>query len=317
MDKGEQISLLKECRVCYYKIEQNRGLICQHIFCAECVEQLLLKEEGRGVHCPLCRTFCPKEFIRKSPLVREVIELLENINLNTRESARSSNIAKLDLKDTCAEHMIELECYCVDCKKIICTKCIGQHHRRHDIQTLDKALADINKEADNYLRGLKDKSSILLENRSVTRQKIDQVQQVKDNEIKRIKEQAERKIERIDQDEKSLIAEVEKQTGTVLDALKEEQQYQDSKITSIETLEVWATTVSANITGSNAIKEFHDGLIEQLKIASQSPIPGAKEAPEYNIKFMPNVFNKPENCIGTLTFASEVGYSHRTGIKNL
>jgi hypothetical protein len=220
-----------------------------------------------------------KDFIKQITLLKDVTKSLGNIDINRAVEylGTVSNIAKLDKNDTCPQHGLELECYCMDCDKILCAKCTVREHRSHEIQALEESLAYKTKEADNYEEISKIKSSAMQENQFTTQKNIDQVHKAKANTMRCIKDQADKLRKTIDKDEKVLIAKVEQQTKQVLDILHGEKNKDDREITS--------------------------------------HIPDKPEAGLYYQQFTPSVFNLPENIIGDVTFnGSNASNIPETGI---
>jgi hypothetical protein len=218
------------------------------------------------------------------------------------------------MNDTCHEHQSPLEYCCLDCKKILCARCVVRDHRPHEIQSLEETLADITKEINICLQHLNQKSLRVRENQTVTVSKIDQVKEAKASLIICIKQHADHLRKQIDEDEQVLITKVEQQTGKILDSLNDEKCLHDRELTSLETLEAWATTITQNVNGSKAVEEFHGGLLERLKASRLSPIPDKSTASQYKSKFTPSVLIQPENIIGDATLEN-TGASH-AGMKN-
>jgi hypothetical protein len=267
------------------------------------VTQLLVRDGGYAIYCPICRKFSLKGSINQSPLVREVLELLENINISkTSEDGKAlgNKVDKPDASDNCSEHELPIECYCVECRKLLCARCVVRDHRRHDIQTLEETLTAISEEANGYLRQMQIKSDCMKVNQSITERNINHVEETKDKAIKCIKEHADKQRGKLNEDEQALILEVQQKADLVLDTLKQDRNNQEKEITSLETLDVWGSTTIQSGSALKAIEEFHGGLLQRLKNSSQAPLPEKTKICSHIINFAPSEFNILDNSIGSV-----------------
>jgi hypothetical protein len=235
------------------------------------------------------------------------MEILGNINKDGENSG--SSVEKLDENVTCEKHQLELECYCVDCKEILCTKCVFRDHRRHKTQSLEETSGHISKEVDGYLELIKAKITSLNENLNLTRNKMDRIRALTVSTKKMIKEQADILKAKRDKDEQSLIAEVEQQSGAFLEALTKESNNQYREIISLKNLETRTAAIFKNVNRIKAVQEFNSGLLEQLKISSKFQPQDQTKISPFTIQIVPSLLNL-ENIVGAFTVVdSDTSYA--------
>jgi len=115
------------CPICYYEYDQFDHLPrlifqCGHTICSECIEILLLQNEGEA-KCPLDQKKFP-------PNCDTVDEFPVNYALSQLIEERSNS------RQVCPEHNQEMKMVCLDDKVRICEYCLFYEHAKHNIKPL-------------------------------------------------------------------------------------------------------------------------------------------------------------------------------------
>ncbi|XP_054980261.1 E3 ubiquitin-protein ligase TRIM38-like [Sorex araneus] len=153
MASGTANTMRKEatCPICLELMTEPVMTECGHIYCRACIMNNLENQQQRSpsqdnFHCPICRAQCPRESIRPSKQLGNIIE----------------TIKKMDQENLCEEHGEKLYLFCENDEQLICWCCERTpQHKGHT--TVLAALAyeeykDIFQETLTYLRKLKDQN---------------------------------------------------------------------------------------------------------------------------------------------------------------
>ncbi|XP_033728684.1 tripartite motif-containing protein 72-like [Pecten maximus] len=131
------------CTICFEIFKEPKALPCLHTFCKRCISKFITERKNqhgdtKGYMCPICRRpVAVPTHIRKNP--ETWADQLENNHVvSTMIDAYQTPRGKST--ETCMEHPEkELEFFCVDHTKFICSMCSLQHRRCSDVITREDA----------------------------------------------------------------------------------------------------------------------------------------------------------------------------------
>ncbi|KAK3083198.1 hypothetical protein FSP39_016507 [Pinctada imbricata] len=134
------------CSICFELFEHPKALPCLHTFCRKCIDDHIARHAHidsppEGFRCPLCRRFIPAPigYERNSS---EWVKYLEgnHVIVNLLEAYKTPTRIENKLL-TCTNHEgKELEFYCFDHSKFVCSICALEHRKCEDVQTREDAL---------------------------------------------------------------------------------------------------------------------------------------------------------------------------------
>ena len=113
-----------ECFVCFQEYEETGDLVprilpCHDTVCERCIKQLL--GEGGTLKCPVCRKqFNADEGFKKFHQNKYIMSQLKKKEKESRVQC-------------CKTHALVPSLYCKDCGNDICTMCLSENHRKHDV----------------------------------------------------------------------------------------------------------------------------------------------------------------------------------------
>jgi SNF2 family DNA or RNA helicase len=94
--KGQFNQELPECGICLEEFDQAEGTIlksCSHVFCKNCIQQVLLKSTGK---CPYCRCeFCHADIVDMSTAESVAAKIVEEEEMATNEFGTPPKITAL------------------------------------------------------------------------------------------------------------------------------------------------------------------------------------------------------------------------------
>ncbi|XP_038052516.1 E3 ubiquitin-protein ligase TRIM56-like [Patiria miniata] len=119
-----------ECPICYCRFTDPKILDCLHSFCLNCLDKLMTSQQPQAdkIPCPVCRrvTAVPDTGLQGLPNCFFLSNLVDEFN----KQERLLGDAPTDVP-TCEEcdEGLEAVSKCLDCCKLICTKCLEAHER--------------------------------------------------------------------------------------------------------------------------------------------------------------------------------------------
>ena len=130
-----------ECGICLDQYKDPKLLSCFHVFCKQCLEHLVLQEEGRSIlRCPSCRraTTLPLQGVSGLQSDFHAHHLFEIQDMLVK--AKEPQCEKCKLKSAATG-------FCHDCGKLVCDKCTEVHqtweeYTNHRIVTIQDVQAD-------------------------------------------------------------------------------------------------------------------------------------------------------------------------------
>ncbi|XP_067911513.1 protein PML-like isoform X2 [Heterodontus francisci] len=120
-----------QCLICNQPVTKPKLLLCLHTFCEDCLRK---EYRGKGVKCPIC------EMVTAG----DPTSLQDNIlvaNLQSKVNKQQQILASVELCCASCEDSTPPEFMCLECDKLLCTKCLHTHqvlmtdHKKH-VQTL-------------------------------------------------------------------------------------------------------------------------------------------------------------------------------------
>ena len=120
-----------ECGICLDQYKDPKLLSCFHVFCKECLERLVLQEEGQSIlRCPNCRrgTAVPAQGVSGLQSDFHAHHLFEIRDTLTKAKEPQKTQCEKCKKSTATG-------FCRDCGKFICDKCTEMHQMWDDLAT--------------------------------------------------------------------------------------------------------------------------------------------------------------------------------------
>ena len=130
-----------ECGICLDQYKDPKLLSCFHVFCKQCLERLVLQEEGQSIlRCPNCRraTTLPPQGVSGLQSDFHAHHLFEIQDMLVK--AKEPKCEKCKQKSTAIG-------FCRDCGKLVCDKCTEMHqaweeYTNHQIVPIQDVHAD-------------------------------------------------------------------------------------------------------------------------------------------------------------------------------
>ena len=122
------------CTICLDTYTNPKVLQCDHVYCRECIRQLLLRNlpGERSLTCPNCRqdTPVPENGVQGLKPALQINSLLD-----IQDSLLQQKVVDLPKLFYCHDHVNEeLKLFCVTCEKLICFNCVIKGARHHDCE---------------------------------------------------------------------------------------------------------------------------------------------------------------------------------------
>lgn len=119
------------CPVCFesYNHMRNSPLLlpsCGHTVCRFCLQNMY--EDSSILKCPVCRTMSFNE-IESLPTNYAILEIIES--------------HKVQQKETCSKHKLEIVGYCKDHESLLCGACIFEHRDHNAFMLTDPKASEI------------------------------------------------------------------------------------------------------------------------------------------------------------------------------
>ena len=137
----KKVAARLECGICLDQYKDPKLLSCFHVFCKQCLDRLVLQEEGRSIlRCPNCRhaTTLPPKGVSGLQSDFHAHHLFEIQDMLVK--AKEPQCEKCKLKSTATG-------FCRDCGELVCEKCTEIHQTwkeyiNHQIVTIQDVQAD-------------------------------------------------------------------------------------------------------------------------------------------------------------------------------
>ena len=139
----KKVAARLECGICLNQYKDPKLLSCFHVFCKECLERLVLQEEGQSIlRCPNCRraTAVPPQGVSGLQSDFHAHHLFEIKDTLTKAKEPQKTQCEKCKKSTATG-------FCRDCGKFVCEKCTEVHQMwedfaNHQIVTMQDIRAD-------------------------------------------------------------------------------------------------------------------------------------------------------------------------------
>ena len=118
-----------ECGICLDQYKDPKLLSCFHVFCKECLERLVLQDEGQSIlRCPNCRhaTAVPPQGVSGLQSDFHAHHLFEIRDTLTKAKESQKTQCEKCKKSTATG-------FCRDCGKFVCDKCTEMHQAWEDL----------------------------------------------------------------------------------------------------------------------------------------------------------------------------------------
>ena len=117
------------CGICLEPYKQPRLLKCQHVFCEQCLQDLV--RGGQSLPCPQCRQVTPLP-VNGVPGLQDAFYIHSLFDIQDDLSSTSR----------CTTHPEkEADMYCEQCDQLICSHCLVSDHRDHQYDLVSKLFA--------------------------------------------------------------------------------------------------------------------------------------------------------------------------------
>ena len=127
----KKVAARLECGICLDQYKDPKLLSCFHVFCKECLERLVLQEEGQSIlRCPNCRraTAVPPQGVSGLQSDFHAHHLFEIKDTLTKAKEPHKTQCEKCEKSTATN-------FCRDCGKFVCKKCTELHQMWKDLAT--------------------------------------------------------------------------------------------------------------------------------------------------------------------------------------
>ena len=127
----KKVAARLECGICLDQYKDPKLLSCFHVFCKECLERLVLQEEGQSIlRCPNCRraTAVPPQGVLGLQSDFHAHHLFEIKDTLTKAKEPHKTQCEKCKKSTATG-------FCRDCGKFVCDKCTEVHQMWEDLAT--------------------------------------------------------------------------------------------------------------------------------------------------------------------------------------
>lgn len=203
-----------KCPICLDTVKKPRMLPCQHVFCTECLRQLLdaCSAVENTVKCSVCcqETEIPPKremgfpiAFNQENLVAAYLKMLEEKQVNK-----------------CKLHQEPTIVFCEQCSKIICKSCKRDTHKKHNIIPLESAQKTHRKIIVNVKSQYSDKMDIYDQCLSETKQVIQNMTHQKEDGLQKIEQQKNEFIAGFISQANRLSNELKETAGTAIAEIK-------------------------------------------------------------------------------------------------
>ena len=130
----EELADLVSCQICFAEFSKKtpRLLSCLHVFCEECIENLLAHNDTPpgNVICPVCnmKTDVPKSCAENLPFFFHSRKI-DKIKKHLEERHTVCKVCQTEI------HKAYITCYCFQCSSGLCEYCRIRHDKHHENHT--------------------------------------------------------------------------------------------------------------------------------------------------------------------------------------
>ena len=148
------------CGICLDFLSEPKVLSCAHSFCHGCLAEIMRIKSKKDdklldLECPNCRqvtmlsTGCVDELNTNYNLKRLVDIVSEEEKKKARDVIKQREAQRPSVRQSpqsdalkCKKHVKQLDYFCMDCKELICPKCIKSDHCSHKFEDVDDILPE-------------------------------------------------------------------------------------------------------------------------------------------------------------------------------
>ncbi|KAM9392545.1 nuclear factor 7, brain-like [Pholidichthys leucotaenia] len=151
---AEKIALVENflsCSVCLETFRDPVSLGCNHSFCSSCLQKFW--EQTKTKNCPICRRKSSKDL----PEVNFALKELADSFAGRHKSGSCETEKEKKVEAVCSKHQKELQLFCVDEQRAVCSVCDFPHHQSHKVVPIEEAVSDLKEQLKSDLKSLQDK----------------------------------------------------------------------------------------------------------------------------------------------------------------
>uniref|UniRef100_A0A674IDE2 Zinc finger protein RFP-like n=1 Tax=Terrapene triunguis TaxID=2587831 RepID=A0A674IDE2_9SAUR len=199
------------CPICLEYFKDPVSLGCDHSFCRACITRCW----GRfatDISCPQCREIFPQRNLRPNRQLRNIVEAARELRLQTvKEPERLCEKHKEPLKLFCKEDEIPI---CLVCDK-------SKQHRDHTVIPAEEAAEEFKEQIQDHLQTLREKTEKLLGCKVRGEKRIQEYLRNTQTERKKIVSEFQKLRRFLEEQERLLLAQLEKLDKEVVKIQKE------------------------------------------------------------------------------------------------
>uniref|UniRef100_A0A3B5QSF9 Tripartite motif-containing protein 16-like n=1 Tax=Xiphophorus maculatus TaxID=8083 RepID=A0A3B5QSF9_XIPMA len=146
MEQNQMDQETLSCSICLDLLKDPVTIPCGHNYCMNCIKIHWNEEDRKRIHsCPQCReTFIPRPVLKKNTVLAALVEQLKKTALQAA-AADHCYAGPEDVKhklvepsknlqeNICSKHDKLLEIFCRTDHKCVCSLCLTEEHKGHDI----------------------------------------------------------------------------------------------------------------------------------------------------------------------------------------
>ena len=144
------------CCVCLEVYKHPKSLSCQHAFCTQCIDQLLVDNVGEyKIKCPSCRKTTPLPKDGSTASLPPAFHINAMIELYETSKAAPPVLEQVAKYTQCPKHHRDMEMFCEECQQVVCAVCIIREHSNHTCDLITAAFPKYQQEIEGHLGELK------------------------------------------------------------------------------------------------------------------------------------------------------------------